>query len=452
MTMNGLITIVGDGLNSWEEEPHDSNRYSIFTQNLMLAEKVSKCQHLAPRASRFREDDERSFHSAESRARTIVRADSPTIPEEDVPPTTPIEVTAQPPLPKSGSIQANIGRPRTSGRRTQQTSQSSSGDWTWRPSIPQRVSSMETRRKKGVVPARPDLATFHRRSCQLFTSLDTTLSNATNRDARGTGSPNGSLASTSPSLASSISTQATSVLDDNWHTTPAFPSFHLDLQDPTRASQYKWSISPDFGDFLSEVNHTPHLAVRRSSSQLSPHITSTEPIFWTSETTRQAEYAKIDAAHTGFKGFVKRLFPRRWAWVHGKRRNFHPSPSMPIEVESPKADDDSVRRFRVSIASATQEAIRGVEEHGVSEMNSPVRCASPFVTDDDIYADNTDIHTHDKYSTKIHKPAPTKPRPVNKVLAKVRSSDALAKMFRSQTNKLQKVDRRAKTLSRELGY
>lgn len=452
MNMDGLITIVGNGLNAWEEDSHDSNRYSIFTQNLMLAEKVSKGQHLSPRTSRFKENDERSFRSAISRSPSIVRADSPTIPEEDVPTTAPTTLTAQPPPTKPGSTQANIGRPRTSGRTTRQTSQSSSGDWTWRPSIPHRVSSMDTRRRKGLLPARPDLATFHRRSCQLFTSLDTTLSNVTDRDGRDTGSPNGSLASTSPSLASSISTQATSVLDDNWHTTPAFPSFHLELQDPAQASLYRRPHSPDFGDFLEKVNHTPHLAIRRSSSQLSPHITSTEPIIWTSDTTRQAEYAKIDAAHTGFKGFVKRMFPRSWTWVHGKRRNFHQSPIVPTEVESPKADDDSVRRFRMSIASATQEAIRGVEKHGVSGMNTPERCPSPFVTDDFDDAVNTGHDTHTQDLINSHESKPKKASPVNKVLAKVRSSDALGKMFRSQTNKLQKVNRRSKTLSRELGY
>lgn len=449
--MDDPVTIVGEGLNAWEEELHDSNRYSIFTQNMMLAEKVSKRQHLSPRTSRFKEDDERSFHSVASRSPSIVRADSPTIPQEDVPTAASTMLTTQQLQPKSGTVQANIGRPRTSGRQTRQTSQSSSGDWTWRPCIPHRVSSMGTRRKKGVVPARPDLATFHRRSCQLFTSLDTTLS-TTDASVRDTGSPNGSLASTSPSLASSISTKATSVLDDNWYTTPAFSSFHLELQDPTQVLHYRPPHSPDFGDFMGEVNHTPHLAIRRSSSRLSPHITTTEPIFWTSETTRQAEYARIDAAHSGLKGFVKRMFPRRWGWVHGKRRNFYPSPSAPTEIEKPKDDHDSVRRFRISIASATQEAIRGAEEHGVSGMNTPTRCASPFVTDDIVDTVSVDVDTSSRHLTNVQNSKPIKTSPVNRVLAKVRSSAALRKMFRFQTNKLQKVDRRSKTLGKELGY
>lgn len=436
-------------MNDWENEPHDPNRYSIFTQNLMLADKVSKRQHLSPRTSRLNNDDERSFHSARSEPLSIVRADSPTIPEKDVLTTTATTVLACTPRPTYSTIPANIGRPRTRGRTARHISQSSSGDWTWRPSIPQRVSSMGIRRKKNPMPGRPDLATFHRRSCQLFTSLDTTLSNATCGHADDSGSPGGSCASTSPSLASSISTQATSILDDNWYTTPAFPSFHLELQDPSQPSQHRRPRSPDFGDFLGAINHTPRVGVRRSSSQLSPQITSTEPIIWTSDATRQAEYAKIDAAHSGLKGLVKRLVPRRWGWAHGKRRNFHPIPPSAAQDEVTLNDHDSVRRYRMSIASATEEAIRGAEEHGVSEMSTPIRSISPSPADSAV---DLGLDAHTPHFMTAYKTKQKKASPVNKVLAKVRSSDALAKMFRSQSSKIDKAVRRAKTLSRELGY
>lgn len=448
--MEGLITIVGDGVDEWDDELYDPNRYSIFTQNMMLAEKVSKRQHLSPRSSRLREEDERSFHSADSRPMSIiVRADSPTIPEEDIPTTTSVTELGYIPRPTSSTTPANIGRPRANARRTRQTSQSSSADWTWRPSIPHRVSSMGTRRKKITVPGRPDLATFHRRSCQLFTSLDTTLSNATTAGSRDTVSPDGSHTSTSPSLASSISTQATSVLDDNWYATPAFPSFHLELHAPGQTLQPSRPYSPDFGDFLGGVNHTPRIGARRSSSQLSPQITSTEPMYWTSDATRSNEYAKIDAAHSGLKGFVKRLLPRSWSWVHGKRRNFHPT--SPALTQEPMAqnDDDSVRRYRMSIASATQEAIRGAEEHGVSGMNTPIRYSTPSPT---AGFTGPEVTLCTAALPVAPTPKQTKVSPVNKVLSKVRSSDALTKMFRAQSGKVGKAERRAKTLSRELGF
>lgn len=448
--MDGFITIVDDGMDDWEDEPHDSNRYSIFTQNIMLAEKVSRRQHLSPRGSKLREDDERSFHSAESRpASIIVRADSPTIPEEDTPTTASTTNLGYVARPTSSTTPANIGRLRTGSRRARRTSQSSSGDWTWRPSIPQRVSSMGTRRRQVAVPGRPDLATFHRRSCQLFSSLDTTLSGTTAGRACDTGSPDGSYASTSPSLASSISTEGTSITDEHWYTTPAFSSFHLELQVPGQALQHGQLHSPNFGDFMGEINHTPRIGVRRSSSQLSPNITSTEAMFWTSDATRKAEYAKIDAAHSGFRGFVKRLLPRSWGWAHGKRRNFHPvSPSLAQDETIPN-DNDSVRRYRLSIASATQEAIRGVEEHGISGMNTPMRCKTPPPANDSA---KLDVNSCSPALTVAVASKQIKTSPVDKVLAKVRSSDALTKLFRSQAGKIGKAERRAKTLSREFGF
>ncbi|KAK5941441.1 hypothetical protein PMZ80_006720 [Knufia obscura] len=397
--MDNLIHIVGEELNNWEEQTADSKRFSVFTQHVMLAEKISKRQHLTPRTSMQGKADRKASQCAKTSL-----------------PSSNLEAKTTPSKgPSSKIAPVNIGGPSHEGHKTEETcrpSQSASGEWTWRPSIPRRTSSMSTRRRTGNGARRPDLATFHRRSCQLFSSLDSTLSNATATASNGSRTST----STSPSLTSSVTTQATSILDDYEYNTVAFPSLHLELHDPRVLTSRRQSRSVT----------SPQLGPRRSSSQLSPEITSTEQIFWTSEAKRQADYAKIDAAHGGFKGFVKKCLPRRWAWAHGKRRNFHQSlVPGPERTNDSDADEDSVRRFRISIASATQEAIRSVELHGVSRANTPV----PFSSE--VMAGEPRLDLETGYVGKKTK----KDGSVTKVLSKVRSPQGLASMFRSRPSK-----------------
>ena len=359
-----------------------TNRFSIFTQNLMLAEKVSKHQHLTPRTSRLR-DDSSSYYSTEPR----ISGSTDGVRDPSMNARRPIKSTP-----------ANIGRPRTKGHPSEP---SPPGVWTWRPAIPERISSMSTRRVKANDVRRPDLAAFHRRSCQLFASLDSTISASPTASA-GSDTARSST-STSPSLTSSISTQATSILDDQWFQTPTFPSFHIDINTDI-------AKEPDFRAFFQGINHSPRLGAPRSSSQLSPEVTTTEQIFWTSEVTREAEYAKIDAAHTGFKGFVKRILPKSWNWLHGKRRDFYAHPQAFTTPNRSSEDTDSVRRFRVSTSidldnlSTTQE----VEPHVL-----PGIPGSPRI----------DLETG--YVSSKH----VKPRAGHKAFSRVRSHDALTKLF-----------------------
>lgn len=406
--MNNLIHIVDE-----ESQDLTSNRYSIFTQNLMLAEMVSKHQHLTPRASVFHEDDRTSFHSAPS------RVPSSTLISGAVQDTTGAP-KACPPTP------ANIGRPRSRARRYPVPS----SDWTWRPNIPERVSSMNTRRKKEGAARRPDLATFHRQSCQLFASLDSTVVAPT---SAGSDHSRSSSTGTSPSLASSISTQATSILDDNWPLGPAFPSFHLELNPDVLTNARE---SSDLGEFFNRVNHTPRLASPRSSSQLSSQITTTEQMFWTSDASRETEYAKIDAAHTGLKGFVKRIFPRNWSWLHGKRRDFYAQPAEPKNTrKSVSHDTDSIRRFRISTSSQIREE-EHPEEEDTKFLHPQIPAPAPPV--------GRPEKARIDLETGFVSGKPSKSRQVNKALAKARSSDALSKLFgKNSENANKKAKRRS---------
>ena len=393
--MDNLIHIVGDELHDWEKHS-DMSRYSIFTQNIMLAEIVSKHQHLNPRKSKFEDSDR------------VPSADL-TLPNEDKANATNVSKT----LPNTTLVYVN--KPQTRSRPSRQSSTSSSGDWTWRPQIPHRVSSMSTRRKNGATHRRPDMATFHRRSCQLFSSLDSTLSNAQSVISDGARTST----STPPSLTSSISTEATATLDNDQFQTPAFSSFHLDL-DSDLASQVRRMSGAR--DPFASPNVTPQLGPRRSSSRLSPHIVSTEQVFWTSDTTRNAEYAKIDAAHNGFRGLMKRVLPKSWAWAHGKRRNFHPNTPSDQPFTSPDLDSDSIRRYRISLASTTQEAVQAVKSCASSRAVTPMPLG-----DQDLRPDSRTERV--KRQSKLG------------LISRVRSSEALSKLFPKSSKEAKKSER-----------
>lgn len=371
--MQNLFTTIRKEVLDWEQESSDPNRYSVFTQHLMLAEMIRNHQHLTSATSKTTSPDDTSFCTLDTDLSDVNRDDSPTIPALDTflrtPSVTPLPTSLPSPIhtpipSRSSSIRANMGKVRTSGPRISNPAIFLADDWTYGPLIPKRTSSMNTGRRLGKTPSRLDLSSLHHRSRQIFSSLDSTLSNAI--PSTGSTTPPSS-SSTSPSLVSNVTTQATSILDDEWHIGASYAPLYLELRDPRVVIQDDAQQSPDFGDFLGTEASPKRLSVQRSASKLSPRITSTVQKFWTSEESRNAEYAKIDAAHRGVRGFLKRILPK-WIRIRGKRRNFYSSPS-PIEPErSSRVDDDSVRRYRISIASVTQEAILNAELHGVSSM------------------------------------------------------------------------------------
>lgn len=341
--MESLIHVVGDELNEWEEQIHDPKRYSIITQHLMLAEKISKHQHLSSRLSTLENfgDNLSSGFFAKTSLPSTVEASHTTEPT----PGTPSER-----FPALETEPSNTSRPSVQHLASRKPS---------RPSIPHRTSSTNFKRRSSNSARRPDPAILHHRSRHLFSSIDSTLSNATYTT---TGSGRTST-STPPSLTYSISTRATSVPDDDDDGDAlTYTSSPLELRDTRTPTPGRQGQSVD----------SPQVGPRRSSSRLSPSITSTEQIYWNSETSRQAEYAKIDAAHSGWKGFVKKCLPRGWSWAHGKRRKFHQETASTAEdTNSRDVDDDSVRRYRVSIGSAMEEAGSPVETHFVFLAANP---------------------------------------------------------------------------------
>jgi hypothetical protein len=74
-----------------------------------------------------------------------------------------------------------------------------------------------------------------------------------------------------------------------------------------------------------------------------PLLLSPQPLSWTSDATRRREYAKIDAAYSGIRGFCRRILPG--GCFRNGRRNFWGT----LEGRDDGSDADSVRRYRLRL-------------------------------------------------------------------------------------------------------
>lgn len=179
-----------------------------------------------------------------------------------------------------------------------------------RPNIPSRSSSMTGHRRVN----RPNLASIHWQSCQLFSSLDTMVASSrafqplpTSSNSRPS-TRHASISSSTPSSQSS-----------------SFPS--PVFENPGLRTQ---STISSFSSFNSPATSP------RPSTQL--HSRYNSVISWTSDATRRAEYQKIDKAYSGVRGFMKKVLPERCQ--NRSRRNFY----------CHECDSGSVRRFRISLS------------------------------------------------------------------------------------------------------
>ncbi|EXJ74564.1 uncharacterized protein A1O5_02860 [Cladophialophora psammophila CBS 110553] len=84
-------------------------------------------------------------------------------------------------------------------------------------------------------------------------------------------------------------------------------------------------------------------------------------ISWTSNATRRVEYEKIDRAHSGVRGFLRRILPRRLRSKDGRRGFF-----------TGECDGDSVRRFRLDVSDDDSVAGHQEEEDATRKVSEGV--------------------------------------------------------------------------------
>ena len=186
-------------------------------------------------------------------------------------------------------------------------------------SIPQRTSSRAQLSKR----KSRDLVNFHQNSCRLFQSLDGTLA-----DKSPTSSPPASRPQSMPvSRAMSFSQPH---LDEK----PQVRSVTL----PSYAFEYP---QPD----CRESDNSPDTFALGESAATFSKPRPVTAMSWISESSRRTEYAKIDRAHRGVRGLLKRVVPKWCQNPNGRRKFF----------EGADDDGESVRRYRMPLSEGSDD-------------------------------------------------------------------------------------------------
>jgi hypothetical protein len=122
---------------------------------------------------------------------------------------------------------------------------------------------------------------------------------------------------------------------ENSPTSPTFPS----------GSTYQPQQFTEQTSLLSRTNTLARTVTSRSRPPLNTVIS------WTSNASRRVEYEKIDAAHSGVRGAVKKVLPQCWAGRKGRKAFF-----------TGECDGGSVRRFRMDVDDHDQGSVFGDDQ------------------------------------------------------------------------------------------
>ncbi|KIX01356.1 uncharacterized protein Z518_09081 [Rhinocladiella mackenziei CBS 650.93] len=208
--------------------------------------------------------------------------------------------------------------------------------------IPKRRSSLARR------PSRKDPVTLHRQSCELFSSLDEML--ALSRDI--TPLPSVSSSRTTTGHASTIGEEIPRPdavqrmyvrIDANLADSRPRSQSQNHFSAPRSSCSHSLPTDPVLRNSLEAISYTGSTPRDSTSSRPNGNRPAPRPVYntvisWTSDATRRREYAKIDAAHSGVRGLLRRVLPR---CLHSEtaRRGFFTG----------TCDGDSVRRFRMDV-------------------------------------------------------------------------------------------------------
>ncbi|KAL3424201.1 hypothetical protein PVAG01_03482 [Phlyctema vagabunda] len=120
-----------------------------------------------------------------------------------------------------------------------------------------------------------------------------------------------------------------------WRAGAPRPSLHARHTTPYRTST----------QYPNAYFHFPPIALTDENEETNPAPPSPPPPatvqYWTSDSTRRLEYAAIDAASKGVRGFVIKLVPDCFLPKSTKRNRFH--------CEDANSDAGSVRRYRLNL-------------------------------------------------------------------------------------------------------
>jgi hypothetical protein len=143
-----------------------------------------------------------------------------------------------------------------------------------------------------------------------------------------------------------------------------FPSLAVPSEASDALSRIYSSSQAQSRDVSSATNKDKELEDDNKVSQQPP---PTAPIYWTSPATRRLEYAAIDAASQGVRGFFVRLIPDcilPSEFRSYQRSRFH-------DDEGRDSDAGSVRRYRICIEDEEQRSASRAGKRSVREMKEP---------------------------------------------------------------------------------
>ncbi|OAP57188.1 hypothetical protein AYL99_07926 [Fonsecaea erecta] len=149
----------------------------------------------------------------------------------------------------------------------------------------------------------------------------------------------------------------------------------VECHDGYQSTQYPFTYGYSYALPASGIDHSPILrsdtmpqmsqtSTRRSESiSVPPTVIQGRPalstvISWTSNATRRVEYEKIDRAHSGVRGFLRRVLPRCLRTKDARKGFF-----------TGECDGDSVRRFRLDVSDDDSDA--GHQEERESNCKFP---------------------------------------------------------------------------------
>ncbi|KAK0117504.1 hypothetical protein ONS95_011844 [Cadophora gregata] len=143
------------------------------------------------------------------------------------------------------------------------------------------------------------------------------------------------------------------------HTTPFA---HQQQQQPYQFFQFPSLADPSSPPPTSRTSNISPLNTLNSNSPSNPHLTTVSPPpppppttiqYWTSDSTRRLEYAAIDAASKGIRGFFIKLLPDCILPASSRRTKFH------CEDDEGGSDAGSVRRYRLVLPEEGEKEMKG---------------------------------------------------------------------------------------------
>ncbi|PVH79923.1 hypothetical protein DL98DRAFT_211530 [Cadophora sp. DSE1049] len=208
-------------------------------------------------------------------------------------------------------------------------------------------------------------STSHSRRTSASSSVKRRNSPSTNQNTTSTSRPKkrttNSSYSSSTTRPSTKRTTTSQLRTSNPGSRPSLSSRHTTAFAQQQQQPYQFFQFPS----LTDASPPPTTSTSLHPNSPSPNPTTLSPPpppatiqYWTSDSTRRLEYAAIDAASKGVRGFFIKLLPDCILPASSRRTKFH------CEDDDAASDAGSVRRYRLVLPEEKEGVCCGREDSG----------------------------------------------------------------------------------------